>query len=615
MFTILIRAAPLKPDFGVEEMKNHSRPRRHENGRESEAPAEKQFFVVGIGASAGGLEAVSRLVGSLPADFGMALVLVTHMSRTQESSLPEILSKVSKIPVMALTENILVKPNHLYVMSPDSEIVLPDGNLKIVPCESDTKIPLPIDRFFLSLASTKAEHAIGIILSGEGSDGSLGIRAIKEEGGITFAQDPNTTAHPSMPLRAMASGAVDCVLSPEDIASELQKLSTHPKHRPSGGEIAPEEEDEDIAKVLAAIHRIAGIDFSPYKQATIRRRIERRMLLHKAKTVASYLKHLEDDSTEVGKLFDDLLIKVTGFFRDPDLFEVLRRKVLPRLKTKDAKAPIRIWVPGCSTGEEVYSMAIAVVEFLEHRGPLPEIQIFGTDLSEKAIRIARDGTYAENVTAGLTKERLRRFFKAGDQGYQISKSIRDICVFANHDITRDPPFSHVDLVSCRNLLIYFNLGLQKKVISIFHYALNPDGFLVLGTSETISRFSDAFRLADKKNKIYSKKISTRSLHLEFSKGQDTKKANQIAQSQIKGNNYSHEDGLVQAVDRIILSQMTPPGFLVNTEFEILQFRGNTAPYVRHPHGTPNLNLLKIIHRDLTMEVRKLTSASQKKKVS
>jgi two-component system, chemotaxis family, CheB/CheR fusion protein len=434
------------------------------------------FPIVGIGASAGGLEAVSELLAALPSRCGMAFVLVQHLDPDHESLLTELLAKKTAMPVAQAEEGVAVERDHVYVIPPNTTLTLRDQHLHLAIRPSAPARNMPVDALLKSLAADWGDASIGVILSGGDSDGALGIEAIKHEGGITFAQEPAQARFPSMPRNAIETGCVDFVLRPRDIARELVRLIRHPYLRavsepvPQGqsgesGESIGAREEEHLRRVFRRLRAAHGADFSHYKRSTLRRRMARRMALQKIEDAAEYVALIERDPTEAATLYQDFLIRVTGFFRDPDSFEGLRQRVFPSLcEGRSAKNPIRIWVPGCATGEEVYSIAMTLVEYLGERHMPEAIQIFGTDLSETALEKARAGVYLENIAQEVSSERLARFFVKQDDHYRIAKSIRDLCIFARQDVTRDPPFSRLDLVSCRNLLIYLDASAQRRVM-------------------------------------------------------------------------------------------------------------------------------------------------------
>ncbi len=465
---------------------------------EQDRSKEKTFFIVGIGASAGGLEAFTNLLEHLPPDTGMAFVLVQHLAPTKDSMLAELLSKATSMPVREVQDGMTVEPDHVYVIPPNTALAVFHGKLRLLPRGETHTQHMPVDFFFRSLAEDQEQSAVGIILSGTGSDGSLGIRAIKAEGGIVLAQDEQSAKYNGMPKSAVATGAVDFILPPEKIAAELARISRHPvmtlltamKPGPllSAGE-------DDLNKIFMRIRTATGVDFTYYKQATILRRITRRMLLHKIEALEQYVRYLQENPTEVGILYQDILINVTSFFREPETFTTLKNVVFPRiLENRPSDMPLRVWVPGCSTGEEAYSLAMCFSEFSEERSVSHPIQFFASDIDEAAIEKARQGLYPDNIVQDVSPERLRRFFSKTEQGYQISKAIREQCVFARQNLIKDPPFSKMDLISCRNLMIYFGPMLQKKAVPVLHYALNPTGYLMLGRSESIGEFFGSFFL-------------------------------------------------------------------------------------------------------------------------
>lgn len=402
--------------------------------------AAKKFPIVGIGASAGGLETYSEMLRYTPTDTGMAFVLVQHLDPKHASILAELLHKTTRMPVREAADGLKVEPDHVYVIPPNSNLAILHGALHLIPRVEKTGQHMPIDYFFRSLAQDQGSQAIGVVLSGTASDGAQGLRAIKSEGGITFSQDPETAKYDGMPRAAIAAG-VDFILPPRGIAEELARISRHPYiTRPIAPKAAPEVEGDFLQKIFILLRSITGADFTYYKHSTIKRRIARRMVLYKLERLDQYLKHLQENPNEVEALYEDLLITVTSFFREPEAFAVLKKQVFPKLvEGRSADAAIRIWVPGCSTGEEVYSIVIALMEFLNGAAVKPPIQVFGTDINEAAVEKARHGVYPENIAADVSGPRLRRFFTQIEGGYQVNKIIRDACIFAKHDVTKDPP--------------------------------------------------------------------------------------------------------------------------------------------------------------------------------
>ena len=471
----------------------HERPKLSTSTALAERP---KFPIVGIGASAGGLEALEALTKRLTAD-GMSFVILQHLAPGHESALTSILARGTAMKVVTIRDGMPLDVDHIYVVPPSVDVALHQGILRLTAPAAKHRGPrLSIDAFFRSLAADQGARAIGVILSGAGTDGTLGLKAINEAGGITFVQEPSTAGQPSMPQSAVDAGCADFCLSPGEIADELMRLSKHPYVAAAR---QPKVFDDGVRNDLFILLRSAfGVDFGAYKQPTLERRIQRRMALHKLDHLADYVKYVHSNAAELNVLYSDLLIGVTGFFRDQEPFEALKALVFPRLlENRNPDVPIRIWVAGCATGEEAYSLAICLLEFLGERAPNYRIQLFATDIEEKSLTRARLAVYPQNIALDVSPERLQRFFTYSDKGYQVHRAVRDMVVFARHNLTRDPPFSRIDLVSCRNVLIYLQPQLQKKVLRYFHYSLNPNGFLFLGTSETVGDGSDLFSLVDR----------------------------------------------------------------------------------------------------------------------
>ena len=569
----------------------------------------KTFPIVGIGASAGGLEAFTQLLGQIPRRTGMAFVLVQHLAPKHESALTELLSRATQIPVTEVKDGMMVEPDRVYVIPPNVNMGILNGILHLMP-RAPAQQHLPINFFLASLAEELGNKAIGVILSGTASDGTLGMKAIKAEGGITFAQDIKSAKYSDMPRNAIATGCIDFVLPPDAIARELIRLAQHPYVRQaSEREELSAEGDNELRKIFALLRTATGVDFTHYKLSTIRRRIKRRMLLHKAQTLKDYILCLQESRAELDALFQDILIHVTGFFRDPEVFEALKKEVFPNLtKNRPSGSPIRIWAPGCSTGEEVYSVAISLLEFLGDSPNSMDIQIFATDISESALEKARAGVYLDSITAEVSPERLRRFFIKNTQGYQINKAIRDMCVFARQDISKDPPFSRLDLISCRNLLIYLGSVLQKRVVPIFHYALKPTGYLLLGNSETIGAFSNFFTLVDKKHKIYAKKPLPGRVAIDLPLGEYSPE--RVGTGKKPAEATSPFD-IQKEVDRLLLSRYSPAGVVINEDLEILQFRGRTGEFLEPAPGQASLNLPKMAREGLAVDLRAAIQKARK----
>jgi two-component system CheB/CheR fusion protein len=563
--------------------------------------------VVGIGASAGGLEAFSQVLEGLPEDSGLALVLVQHLAPQHESALPALLGGKTRLPVQQVTDGMRVEAGHVYVIPPNVQMEISDGVLHLAPRPGDRTQYTPVDFFLRSLAQSAGNRAIGVVLSGTASDGSIGVRELKAVGGITIAQDPETARYDGMPRAAIATGMVDLILAPQAIATELSKIVAHPYMRQTwprrpGDDIAVD--DEDLERVFAMLRASSGVDFRHYKMPTIKRRIQRRMALHRIPSFGQYIKYLREHPSEVGLLYQDILIHVTRFFREPDSFETLTKFVFPALFEKRTDEAVRAWVPGCSTGEEAYSLAIALAEYLEvkKKGGMT-IQIFGTDISESAIEFARMGHYPESIAADVAPERLRRFFSKSDHSYRISKAIRDTCIFARQDVTRDPPFSRLDLILCRNVLIYMSQVLQRRLMGIFHYALRPSGFLMLGHAETIGPHAELFELGDKKHRVYRRKLVTPEVRAGFPAEYDTSRL-PIAPETRPGEPRGATATMQHEVDRLLLERYSPAGVVVTPSLQIVYFRGQTGPYLEPAPGDASLNLMRMVREGLVFSLRK-----------
>ena len=565
------------------------------------------FPVVGIGASAGGLEAATLLFKELSPRLGMAFVLVLHLDPARESAVSEILARVTPMPVVQAKESMRVEADHVYVIPPNCMMTIEHGVLHLQNRVVERRpANTTVDTFLRSLALSHGRAAIGVILSGTASDGTLGVAAIKGEAGITFAQEPTSAKYDGMPASAIASGCVDFILDPVGIAKEIARIRKHPYLASPQQDDGPHDgEDSDMEQIFRLLRRTTTVDFSGYKAPTIRRRIQRRMTLKKVEKLNDYRALLHRDRAEIDSLYHDLLINVTCFFRNPEAFASLASVVYPAIlqARTSTSGPIRIWVPGCSTGEEAFSHAMSLVEFLaENRADIP-IQIFGTDLSAAAIQCARTGFYKENIEADVPPGRLLRFFNKSNGGYQIRKSIRDLCIFSTQNVFNDPPFSRMDLVSCRNVMIYLGQALQKRVIPIFHYALSPTGFLMLGSSEGLLG-SELFEMSDKKQKIYRKRLVSTPLPFGFSMDKpeyEPTDGHSAPPKQPEALKIPME--VQREADRLLLARYVPPAVLINEHLEILQTRGHTASFLELPSGKASLNLLKMARPGLLFELQ------------
>jgi two-component system, chemotaxis family, CheB/CheR fusion protein len=588
--------------------------------REPQQSKRALFPIVGVGASAGGLEAFSQLLKTLAPWTGMAYVLVQHLDPSHESALTELLAKATEMPVSQVTDGMPVEPDHVYVIPPNVDMILSKGALRLTPRTETRGLHMPIDRFLRSLAEDQRSKAIGVILSGTASDGTLGLVAIKAQEGITFAQDEKTAKFDGMPQSAIASGCVDFVLPPDAIARELARIRSHPYLAPSSSsrtaELVPDG-DPNLRNILHLLWTANEVDFSDYKPGTVKRRIVRRMALHQIGTLNEYVEFLRHHPTELEVLHEDLLIKVTSFFRDPAAFEALRIEVFPAiLKHRSLEEPLRIWVPGCSTGEETYSQAIALLEFLGKSSAEIPVQLFGTDLSQGSIEKARTGIYPESIAADISPERLRRFFAKVEGGYRINKTIRNICVFARQNLLQDPPFSRIDLISCRNVLIYLGPVLQKRIMPLFHYALKPRGFLLLGGAEGIlGTASDLFELMDRKHKIYCRKATASGLHFDFAASQYRTEAVSLTSPKDaqKREGVVHLWDLRKETDRLLLTKYAPVAVVINDDMEVLESRGHVGLYLELAPGRASFNVLKMVREGLLFDLQAAINKAKTKK--
>jgi two-component system, chemotaxis family, CheB/CheR fusion protein len=574
---------------------------------EDNRPSALSFPVVGIGASAGGLEAFTELLEALPANTGMAFVLVQHLDPDHASLLTALLARATAMPVEEVRDGVRVLPNCVYVIPPNTRLTLGDGALRLAPRLAHSP-QLPIDSFFFSLSDEQQRLAIGIILSGTGSDGAEGIRAIKARCGITFAQDDESAHFRGMPQTARGTGAVDYVLTPAEIARELVHIGQH-RYVVGGGdvdtaEVLPEGQSE-IQGIYQLVERATHVDFAFYKQTTVRRRIGRRMIVNRCEQVGDYLALLQRNADEIQELYRDILICVTSFFRDPAAFQALRPH-LERMVSGVAEGDsLRVWVAGCSTGEELYSLAICLHEIIDQQGRETGLQLFGTDISEAALTRARTGVYSENILQTVSAERLRRFFHKVDGGYQINQAIRDTCIFAKQDVTRDPPFSRLNLISCRNVLIYLGAALQKTVFGLFHYALNAGGLLFLGSAETAAATPELFQVVDGQHKLFTRNSSPARLPAPFSSFRGVPETS-VA---VRIERTLSASELQKRADRAIQNRYAPDGVVIDAGMQILQYRGRTGFYLEPAQGEASHHLLRMAHESLQPVLRRSVAAA------
>ncbi|GAB3868904.1 chemotaxis protein CheB [Hymenobacter segetis] len=577
--------------------------------RQPEHVADK-FPLVALGGSAGSLAAFEGFFRAMPADCGMAFMVVTHLMPDQPSELAQVLQHFTKMPVQEASDGLRVRPNNVYVIPPGRDMSILHGMLLLFAPTQPTGHRLPIDFFFQSLAKDARDRAVCIICSGLGSDGTLGLKMVMENFGMVMVQAPETAEFDSMPRSAMATEFVDFVLPAEQLPAKLLDYVRHPDTRPrreeADGSTRPA---HALQKIFHLIRAKTGHDFSFYKRNTVFRRIDRRMNSHQIREFTQYVRYLQENPAEVDALFKELLIGVTKFFRDRDAFEQLKVRLLPLLRGKPADSTVRAWAPGCSTGEEAYSLAITLLECMGEMTPPSylKLQIFATDINPDAIDFARAGLYPENVTADVSPERLRRFFTKDEDGYRIKKEVRDVVVFAVHDLNKDAPFTKLDLLVCRNLLIYLSAELQKNLVPIFHYALNPGGLLFLGPSENLTGFQDLFLPLDVKWKISRRTDTpsslTRLANFPFALARQHAQA---APASTAGPMTSHparkEGPFAALVQRVLLRQYTPPAVVINPKGEILYVNGRTGRYLEPAPGLGAMNVFDMAREELNYEL-------------
>ncbi|MCY2992216.1 MAG: PAS domain-containing protein [Planctomycetota bacterium] len=582
-----------------------------EPGALPETQPQERFPIVGIGASAGGLAAFEAFFSGMPADTdpGMAFVLVQHLAPDHKSILTDLIRRYTRMHVFEVEDGMVVQPNCAYIIPPARDMAFLNGTLQLLEPSAPRGQRLPIDFFFRSLAQDQHERAICIVLSGTGSDGTLGVRAIKGEGGMAMAQNPASTEYDGMPRSALGTGLVDYELPPAEMPAQLIAYVAHAFGRPPLVATArPPKTDNALKKVFVLLRAQTSHDFSEYKPSTIHRRIERRMAVHQIETMEGYVKYLQRTPAEVELLFRDLLIGVTNFFRDPEAFQVLETQVIPKLfADRPANAVIRVWTPGCSTGEEAYSLAILLAERQEAMKQSFKVQVFATDIDSQAIATGRAGLYPASIAADLSPDRLARFFMPESDGsaYRIRKAIRDMLVFSEQNVIKDPPFSKLDLISCRNLLIYLGGDLQKKLLPLFHYALNPGGILFLGTSETVGDCHDLFVALDRKQKLYQRKEDFHSAgRMAPSRFVPPVTAIDVALPRAAGKTAASGKLLLRELtEQTLLQQVAPAGALVNGQGDVLYLHGRTGMYLEPAPGEAGINnILKMAREGLRREL-------------
>ncbi len=562
------------------------------------------FPIVAIGASAGGLEAIERFIKAVPQHSGMAFVLIQHLDPTHKSILTDLIKRVTPLRVLEVSDGMRVEQNCAYVIPPNRDMALLHGFLQLIEPTAPRGLRLPIDFFFRSFAQDQGDRAICIVLSGTGTDGTLGVKAVKEAGGMVIVQSPESAKYDGMPRSAIATGLTDYILPPEQMAAQLLNyvsVALAPGAKRQTATVPTRV--EDLNKVYVLLRNQTGHDFSNYKPNTILRRIERRMTVNQIEKIRDYVRLLQGNSLEVETLFKELLIGVSNFFRDPEAFEALGEEVIPELfHNRPPSEPVRVWVPGCATGEEAYSIAMLLREQMEERKQDYKLQVFATDLDSDAIETARNGVYPESIAADVSPERLRRFFTRHENSYQVTKAVRDAVVFAEQNVIKDPPFSRLDLVACRNLLIYMEAELQKRLLPLFHYALRDGGYLFLGSSESIGEAKDLFEIVNRRCKLYRRKRVV----LQHGNGLGIPVAPFPLNMHVPGKPGEAAAKRIpssrELTERMLLDDYAPASVLVSEKGEGLYFHGNTGRYLKPPTGEASLNILGLAREGLQLDL-------------
>jgi two-component system CheB/CheR fusion protein len=574
----------------------------------------QDFPIVGIGASAGGLEAIEGFFSKMPSDTNIAFVIIQHLAPEHKSIMGSLLKKYTDMEVTEVKDGMKVRPNCVYLNPPNKDVSIMNGKFYLLAPIQTRATRLPINHFFRSLADCQGDKSVCIILSGTGSDGTTGLKAIKGAGGIAMAQQESQARYDNMPKSAIDTGLVDYILPVEKMPGELIKYIKHPYiESPEKISKAKEKFEDHVQKTFMLIRSATGHDFSHYKKNTIHRRIERRMAVHQIDQISDYVHYLRENPVEIKTLFKDFLITVTNFFRDPKAFKAFEEKVIfPLLTTKPPQDNIRVWVPGCATGEEAYSVAILFAEAMQEMKKHFNIQIFATDIDSEAIEYARQGLYPESISSDVSSERIKQFFIKEEDSYKVRKRIREMVVFATQNMVKDPPFSKLDLVCCRNVLIYMDAMLQKKVLPLFHYTLKPGGFLFLGTSESIGNCADHFSPVDTKWKLFKRKDAFAQMGIEHPIVPLCSTETKAALASKKTSPSGAYD-IRQLAERTILQNYSPPCVLVDDKYNILYFHGETDKYLTLPKGEPDFNLLKMAREDMRYKLNTLLVKATKEK--
>lgn len=596
------RRSPSKPGNGSATASGTSSSRALP--QDTYGPQHERISIVGIGASAGGLRALQTFFGNLSADTGMAFVVIVHLDPHHDSQMAELLQACTAMPVGQITGSVRVEPNHVYIIPPGKDLAMVEGELKASPRAESARGRAPIDLFFHTLAETDGAQAIGIILSGTGSDGSQGVRWIKERGGVTLVQTPTDAEYDGMPRSAIDTGQVDVVLPASELGAELARLrhAASAITLPAEGASLEEPETSALGGILDHVRVRTGQDFTGYKHGTVLRRLERRMQFAGTENLVEYLRLLRGDPAETRTLFNDILICVTSFFRDPEAFDALDRQVVPALFAgKGPEDDVRVWVAGCATGEEAYSLAILLTEYADRLEDPPRVRIFATDVHERAFTYAREGLYPESITGNMSAERLERFFSREPGGYRVRKTIREKVLFATHDLLKDPPFLRLDLTSCRNVLIYLQRETQQRLLELFHFALCPGGYLFLGGSESTAPASRLFRGVDRKHHIYRSVDGPHPLALR----PVTPASPDARMPATTGRARRQPEFPLAALHRQLVEAYAPPSLIVNAEGEVVHLSDRVGRYLRQPGGSATSRLLDMVKGDLRVQLRTL----------
>ena len=596
-------------------LKNQSQPQEknktfetvQEPGTKNVPSSENNFPVVALGASAGGLEAFTQFLSGLAPKSGMAFIIIQHLDPSHPSSLVELLGRVSPIPIVEATEGVTIKPDHAYIIPPGKSLTIHNRTLSIAGDQEHPGITHSINHFFISLAEDIKERAVGIILSGTGNDGTEGARAVKVQDGLIIVQQPESAKYDGMPKSAIESGVADYILTPEAMPSALKEYLDQSFYKRDKIRQALKKDDVNLKNIFSLVKVRTMRDFSGYKLSTITRRIEHQMAVNSIDTVGNYLKFLRENPTEIEALMKNFLIQVTSFFRDKEGFESLKQKICQMFKEEPEGSQLRAWVPGCSTGEEAYSIAIIIMECMQESGRRYEFQVFGTDLNTEAIARARASTYPATIATDVDPKRLDEFFNKVDHSYQVKKNVRDNVIFAVHDMVADPPYSRMDVISMRNLLIYFDSELQKKVVPTLQYALNEKGLLFLGTSETIGEFTDLFTALDTKYRIYQAKGKKKAIPSNF-----LSQPGLLEHSNAKTSSIITQSGAKSEPFKML--EALPPSVLVDNDHQVLYTHSDTSKYLRMSEGRPSISLLNLVKPELeSMLATLLHEASQEPK--